>query len=265
MARTQKKSQSKKMIAFNPSKGLNMSALGNVLNNIGVQITRKQEKALENKILKQTSRRSSRQTRPVLRWVNPATKTRKVATKKANNTKKNNVNMGQNNNVKNNNTKKKSRAPYKASQLKHVKHLNKYRNVGAFYNQNQISSQPRFGPNTAINNIHQAMSAQPEQVDTSSFATPASANLGVAAENIEKMKKRKVSAIPFIMAQYKKRGDHKKAELLQRIQNIYETKKNTHGFSPNTTLYEVFTKLKDAEPFNAEVDELAELFQSTGF
>lgn len=256
------------MIAFNPRKGLNMSALGNVLNNIGVQITRKQEKALENEILKQTSRRSTRPTRPVSRWANATgTKTRKAkaTTKKANNTKKNNVNMGQKNNVKNNNTKKKSHAPYKASQLKHVKHLNKYRNVSAFYNQNQISSQPRFGPNSAINNIRQAMTSQPEQVDTSSFATPVNANLGVAAENIEKMKKRKVSAIPFIMAQYKKRGDHKKAELLQRIQNIYETKKNIHGFSPNTTLYEVFTKLKEAEPQNAEVDELAELFQSTGF
>jgi hypothetical protein len=258
MARTQKKSQSKKMIAFNPSKGLNMSALGNVLNNIGVQITRKQEKALQNKILKQTSRRSTRPTRPVSRWANATgTKTRKAAT-----TKNNNVNMGQKNN---NNTKKKSRAPYKASQLKHVKHLNKYRNVSTFYNQNQISSQPRFGPNSAINNIRQAMMAQPEQVDTSSFATPVNANLGLAAENIEKMKKRKVSSIPFIMAQYKKRGDHKKAELLQRIQNIYETKKATHGFTPNTTLYEVFTKLKEAEPQNAEVDELAELFQSTGF
>jgi hypothetical protein len=262
MARTQKKSQSKKMIAFNPSKGLNMSALGNVLNNIGVQITRKQEKALQNKILKQTSRRSTRPTRPVSRWANATgTKTRKVSTKKANNTKKNNVNMG----PKNNNTKKKSRAPYKASQLKHVKHINKYRNVSAFYNQNQISSQPRFGPNTDINNIRQAMSQQPQQLDTSSFATPVNANLGLAAENIEKMKKRKVSAIPFIMAQYKKRGDDKKAELLQRIQNIYETKKNIHGFTPNTTLYEVFTKLKEAEPQNAEVDELAELFQSTGF
>lgn len=261
MARTQKKSQSKKMIAFNPSKGLNMSALGNVLNNIGVQITRKQEKALQNKILKQTSRRSTRPTRPVSRWANATgTKTRKAKAtiKKANNTKKNNVNMGS----KNNNTKKKSRAPYKASQLKHVKHLNKYRNVSTFYNQNQISSQPRFGPNSAINNIRQAM---PEQVDTSSFATPVNANLGVAAENLEKMKMRKVSAIPFIMAQYKKRGDQKKAELLQRIQNIYETKKNIHGFSPNTTLYEVFTKLKEAEPQNAEVDELAKLFQSTGF
>ena len=246
------------MIAFNPSKGLNMSALGNVLNNIGVQITRKQEKALENKILRQTSRRSSRPTRPVSRWANPiatGTKTRKVVTKNAN------VNMG----PKNNNTKKKSRAPYKASQLKHVKHLNKYRNVSAFYNQNQISSQPRFGPNSAINNIRQAMSQQPQQVDTSSFATPASANLGLAAENIEKMKMRKVSAIPFIMAQYKKRGDHKKAELLQRIQNNYDTKKAIHGFTPNTTLYEVFTKLKEAEPQNAEVDELAKLFQSTGF
>jgi hypothetical protein len=262
MARTQKKSQSKKMITFNPSKGLNMSALGNVLNNIGVQITRKQEKALENKILKQTSRRSTRPTRPVSRWANATgTKTRKAAT-----TKKNNVNMGQKNNAKNNNTKKKSRAPYKASQLKHVKHLNKYRNVSAFYNQNQISSQPRFGPNSAINNIRQAMTEQPvQQVDTSSFATPVSANLGVAAENIEKMKMRKVSAIPFIMAQYKKRGDQKKAELLQRIQNNYDTKKAIHGFTPNTTLYEVFTKLKEAEPQNAEVDELAKLFQSTGF
>lgn len=252
MARTQKRNQSKKIITFNPRKGLNMSALGNVLDNIGVQITRKQEKALKNHLLKQTSRRTARQTRPVSRWA-PPTGTK---TKKANNNKKNNVNMGRQI------ATKKNRAPYKASQLKHVKHLNKYKNVSTFYNQNQMSSHARFGPNTSINTIREAMA---QQMDTSSFATPANANLGLATENIEKMKKRKVSAIPFIMKEYQKSPEkQQKAILLQKLAQLYETKKDLHGFSPNTTLYEIYLKLKQADPQNAQVDELTALFQTTG-
>lgn len=227
-----------------------MSALGNVLGEIGVQITRKQEKDLRDKLLRQTSRRTTRTTKPVSRWAPTANKTKK-ANKKANN---NNIKMT------GNNTKKTRSAPHKASQLKYVKHLNKYKNVAAFYNTNQMSSHARFGPNTPINNIRQAMSSPQAQADTSSFATPATADVGITQENIEKMKARKVSQIPFIMPAYKKRGDHKKVALLQKIFDLYESKKAIHGFTPNTTLYEVYTKLRSAEPENSAVDELADLF-----
>lgn len=230
-----------------------MSALGNVLDQIGVQITRKQEKELATKLLKQTSRRTTRTTKAVSRWVPPtATKTKKASKKSSSN----NIKMTTNN------TKKSRPAPHKASQLKHVKHLNTYKNVAAFYNANQMSSHARFGPNTPINNIRQAMSSP--HPDTSSFATPATADVGLAQENIEKMKGRKVSQIPFIMPKYKARGDHKKAELLQKISNLYEAKKAVHGFTPSTTLYEVYTKLRTADPQNSQVDELADLFTGVG-
>ena len=261
MARSQKKKQTKTTLTYNPRKGLNMSALANALNSIGAQITRKQKKALEDKLLRQTSRRSGRASRPVPRWV-PAlvNKTKKVHKKKSSNNHKMNIN----------NTKKSRPAPYKASQLKHVAHLNHYKNVAAFYNANQKTQHSRFGPNTRINNIRQAMSQPQTQPDTSSFATPETANLGIAQENIEKMKTRKVSAIPFIMSAYLKNKDHKKAELfkkkaelLEKISQLYENKKATYGFTPNTTLYEVYTKLRSAEPQNTDVDELAELFGAT--
>ena len=255
MARSQKRKPTKTTIAYDPSKGLNMSTLGNVLDQIGVQITRKQEKELATKLLKQTSRRTVRASRPVSRWVPPtATKTKKTNKKSSNN----NIKMTTNK------TKKSRPAPYKASQLKHVKHMNKYKNVATFYNTNQMSSHARFGPNTPINNIRQAMSSLQAQADTSSFATPATADVGLAQENIEKMKGRKVSQISFIMPKYKARGDHKKAELLQKISNLYEEKKAVHGFTPSTTLYEVYTKLRNADPQNSQVDELADLFTGVG-